>query len=73
MMMRKKTELLKYYSEETTSSGIIDYEPCESAIESINFEPVQEVIAIQEPLIELTIKNSPINYFGANLDKEADV
>ena len=71
-MMRKKTELLKYYSEETSSAGTIDYSSCESAIESIEFDSMEDPTINQEPLLELTIKDSPINYFGANLDKEAN-
>ncbi len=68
-MMRKKTEILKYYSEETSLAGTIDYSSCDSAIESIEFDSMEDPTISQEPLLELTIKDSPVNYFGANLDK----
>ena len=71
-LMRKKSELLKYYSEDSIKANKIDYEPCYDAIESISFDTVSGFETTPESTINLDIKNSPIDLVMIAVDKEAE-
>lgn len=71
-LMRKKAELLKYYSESSSKPNPIEFESCQLAIDSLNFEFGDNISVKQEDKIELNIVESPTQCIKITISKEAE-